>query len=434
MNLTVRILIGMLAGLALGLGAQWIGLDPQGWFASVFIGDFLDAGGQLFVNSLKIMVVPLVFVSLLCGSASLGATGKVGRLGGKTIGLYMVTTAIAVSLAVTVALIVQPGTGVEGLVATVAYEAKPSPSIKDTLIDILPTNPVAAMAEGKMLQVITFALLLGITISRSGKPGARVLSFFEDVNEVMLKLITMLIKLAPYGVFCLMFKLFAELGWAEIKKLMAYFLTVAAVLVMQLTLVYPLILTLIGRLNVFTFFAKIREPMMVAFSSSSSAATLPVTLRTVEFRLGVNNATASFVIPLGATINMDGTAIMQGVATVFIAQFYGIDLTLVDLGTVVLTATLASIGTAAVPGVGLIMLTMVLEQVGLPVEGIALILGVDRLLDMMRTATNVAGDAVIAVTVAKTENGLDQVVFDDPDAGLVFEKENVVDLNRDPTA
>jgi Na+/H+-dicarboxylate symporter len=418
-NLTVRILIGMISGLVLGLGVQLVSLDPDSWIRTFLIGDVLDAGGRLFINSLKIMVVPLVFVSLLCGSASLGASGSIGRLGGKTIGLYLITTAIAVSLAIFFALLVQPGVGVEGVVITAEFEPRPTPSIKDTLINVLPTNPVAAMAEGRMLQVIVFALLVGVALSRSDHAGTRVLAFFTDLNEVLLKLITMLIQLAPYGVFCLMVKLFSELGWPDIKKLLAYFLTVAGVLVIHLSLVYPMILTLIGRVNVLTFFKKIREPMLVAFSSSSSAATLPVTLRTVERRLGVNNETASFVIPLGATINMDGTAIMQGVATVFIAQFYGIDLSVLDFGTVILTATLASIGTAAVPGVGLVMLTMVLVQVGLPVEGIALIIGVDRLLDMMRTATNVAGDAMVATTVASTEGGLDMEVFNDPEAGRV---------------
>ena len=238
-----------------------------------------------------------------------------------------------------------------------------------------------------------------------------------------MKLITMLIQLAPYGVFCLMTELFATLAFQEIFKLIAYFLTVVAALLIHVTVIYPLILTLLARVNVATFFAKMREPMLVAFSTSSSGATLPVTLRTVEHRIGVKNEVASFAVPLGATINMDGTAIMQGVATVFIAQFYGIDLTVIDYLNVILIATLASVGTAAVPGVGLIMLTMVLGQVGLPVEGIMLIIGVDRLLDMMRTAVNVAGDGMVATVVARSEDQLDMEVFDDPEAGRVIESQ-----------
>jgi DAACS family dicarboxylate/amino acid:cation (Na+ or H+) symporter len=234
-----------------------------------------------------------------------------------------------------------------------------------------------------------------------------------------MRLITLLIKLAPYGVFCLMTRLFATQGWEEILKLLSYFMTVVVALILQMTLVYPTLLILLARVNPLTFLRKMREPMLVAFSTASSGATLPVTLRTVEQRVGVKNEVAAFAVPLGATINMDGTAIMQGVATVFIAQFYGVDLALGDYLMVILTATLASIGTAGVPGVGLIMLTMVLTQVGLPVEGIMLIIGVDRLLDMLRTAVNVTGDGTVATVVARSEDDLDMNVFENPEAGRV---------------
>ena len=422
MNLTARILIGMGAGLGLGLLLQQLNLPLDGWVMDWIVDGFIDAGGKIFVNSLMLMVVPLVFVSLTCGAASLGDSGSMGRLGGKTIGLYLFTTALAVTLALTVALIVAPGEGATTLEPPTTFVPSEPPSVKDTLVGIFPTNPVAAMAQGKMLQIIVFALLLGIAISRAGEGGARLKSFFDDVNEVLMKLIMLLIQLAPYGVFCLMAKLFATLGWQEITKLLGYFLTVAGTLVLHAAIVYPALLVLLGRINPVTFFAKMREPMLVAFSTSSSGATLPVTLRTVEHRIGVNNEVASFAVPLGATVNMDGTAIMQGVATVFIAQFYGYDLGVTDYLTVILTATLASIGTAAVPGVGLIMLAMVLTQVGLPVEGIALILGVDRLLDMMRTAVNVAGDGMVATTVARSEGKLDLNVLNDPEAGRVIPK------------
>ncbi len=419
MNLTVRILIGMVAGLVLGTLIH-LGASPDSWLQIYLVDGVLDTGGQLFIRSLKVMVVPLVLVSLVCGAASLGSTGRIGPLGAKTLGLYLLTTAIAVSLALVVALIVSPGEGA-GEVVKVVYEAKPPPSFKDTLLNIFPTNPVEAMAEGQMLQVIVFALLLGVAISRSGAAGTRIRTAFEAANEVVMSLVKMLILLAPYGVFCLMGKLFATVGFEQIGKLLAYFLTVAGVLVLHFLLTYSTLLTLLARVNPITYFKKMREPMLVAFSTSSSGATLPVTLRTVEHRVGVKNEVASFVVPLGATINMDGTAIMQGVATVFIAQFYGIDLNATQYLMVVVTATMASIGTAAVPGVGLVMLTMVLAQVGLPVEGIGLIIGVDRLLDMMRTSVNITGDGTVALIVAKSEGRFDEAIFADPDAGRVVE-------------
>jgi Na+/H+-dicarboxylate symporter len=274
------------------------------------------------------------------------------------------------------------------------------------------------MAEGEMLQIIVFALLLGIAVSKAGTGGQRVRSLFEDFNDVIMKLVTMLISLAPYGVFCLMATLFAEMGFTEIGALAAYFFTVAGVLLLHASVVYPVMLMALGRVSPRVYLRKMREPMMVAFSTSSSGATLPVTLETVEKRIGVRNEVASFTVPLGATINMDGTAIMQGVATVFIAQYYNFDLALTDYLLVILTATMASIGTAGVPGVGLIMLTMVLQQVGLPVEGIMLIIGVDRLLDMMRTVVNVTGDGAVATVIGRSEGKLDMDIFNDPDAGL----------------
>jgi Na+/H+-dicarboxylate symporter len=412
----------MVLGLLVGIAAQWLALPADNLLQSLVIDGAIDAGGQIFIIMLKMLVVPLVLVSLTCGAASLGASGSVGRLGGKTIGMYLITTAIAVTLALSLALIVEPGLSADDAGIDVEeYQAKEPPGIKQTLIDIFPDNPILAMTEGKMLQVIVFALLLGLALSKSGDAGARILGFFEDTNDVLMKLITMIIHLAPYGVFCLMVKLGLTVGWNEITKLLVYFLTVTGALLLHASLVFPTILRTVARVNPITYFKKMREPMLVAFSTSSSGATMPVTLRTVENRIGVSNNVASFAVPLGATINMDGTAIMQGVATVFIAQFYGIGLGAGDYLLVILTATMTSIGTAAVPGVGLIMLTMVLGQVGLPVEGIGLIIGVDRLLDMMRTAVNVAGDGVVATTVAATEGLLDREVFADPEAGRVIE-------------
>ena len=401
-------------GISLGALLQWLALPQDHLFNAVVLNGFIDGGGRIFIALLKMLVVPLVFVSLVCGAASLGDTGSVGRLGGKTIGLYLVTTAVAVSLAMLIALTTDPGLGGEsasGMASASTFEPKTAPSVKDTFVNVVPSNPIAAMADGKMLQVILFALLFGLALSKAGASGEKLRGFFSDLNDVMMRLISMIIALTPIGVFCLMTQLGATLGLAEIAKVAMYFATIVIALLVHASLVYPLLLKTLTGLNPLVFLRKMREALLVAFSTSSSGATLPVTLRTVEHKLGVQNNVASFAVPLGATINMDGTAIMQGVATVFIAQFYGIDLGLSALLTVVLTATLASIGTAAVPGVGLITLTLVLDQVGLPVEGIALIIGVDRLLDMLRTAVNVTGDATVATIVASSEGQLDREVF-----------------------
>ena len=425
MSLTKKILIGMGLGLALGVLLQITDLVTNALVSSYFLNGVIDAGGKIFVTLLKMMVVPLVFVSLVCGARSLGATGSVGRLGGKTIGLYLLTTALAVSFALILALLVDPGLSASdeqnATLSYDAYQAKEAPSVKDTLINIFPANPIQAMAEGKMLQVIVFALLLGLALSRAGAAGNRIAEFFVDLNQVMMKLITMVIQLTPYGVFCLMVKLGATVGWVEIGKVLAYFMTVASALILHGLIVYPTLLKTLTGLNPLIFMRKMREPMLVAFSTSSSGATLPVTLRTVEHRIGVNNNVAAFAVPLGATINMDGTAIMQGVATVFIAQFFGYQLGVDAYLMVILTATLASIGTAAVPGVGLITLTLVLDQVGLPVEGIGLIIGVDRLLDMLRTVVNVTGDGTVATIVARSEDQLNTEIFQDLSAGAVTE-------------
>ena len=415
MNLTVRILIGMAAGVLVGLAVQGFTSDDH-WLQTVLIQDVFDAGGKVFIASLRLMVVPLVLVSLVCGSSSLADGASMGRLGGKSIGLYLFTTAVAISLALGLALFISPGEGGSASQA-VEYTPRPSPGLKETFLNIFPTNPVQAMADGNMLQIIVFALLLGTALGRSGDAGQRIRSLFEDLNGVLMRLIVMLISLAPFGVFFLMAKLFSEVGWRDIIELGKYFATVILALVLHASVVYPALLLWLAKTNPLKFYRKMREPMLFAFSTSSSGATLPVTLRTVEKKLGVDNSIASFSVPLGATINMDGTAIMQGVATVFIAQYFHVDLVFTDYLMVILTATMASVGTAAVPGVGLIMLTMVLTQVGLPVEGIALIIGVDRLLDMTRTAVNVAGDAMVAITVAHSEKKLDRSVLDDPDAG-----------------
>ena len=422
-GLTQQILIAMVLAIILGACAQWImGMNP---WVDVVLNDWLVGGlffivGKVFVATLKLLVVPLVLVSLVCGAASLGSGKQLGRLGGKTLALYLFTTAVAISLAMGCAWLFEPGVGAN-LTSNASVNINQGSSFAQVMIDIFPSNPIAAMAEGKMLQIIVFALLLGMAMNHSGEAGQRIRMNFEDWNTVVLNLVTMLMKLAPYGVFALLFTLFARQGLSAIAELSVYFGTVVLVLLIQALLVYPAILTVLARLNPIMFLNKMRNVQLFAFSTASSNATLPVTMRTVEKRLGVDNRVASFSLPLGATLNMDGTAIMQGVATVFIAQADGIQLDVMDFLTVIATATLASMGTAGVPGVGLVMLSMVLTQVGLPVEGIALISGVDRLLEMMRTAVNVTGDAAVTCVVAKSEQQLDEVVFNDPDVALVDE-------------
>ncbi len=307
-------------------------------------------------------------------------------------------------------MIVQPGRGFE-LAASSTFTPGEAPPLAQILINIFPSNPVRAMAEGNMLQVIVFAVLVGLALVMAGAPGKRILSLFEDANVVVMKLVTIVMIVAPYGVFALLARTFAAEGFSAIAPLAKYFVLVLAVLIMHALGTYPLVLRLLTGLSPLQFLRNARAVPVFAFSTAGSSATLPVTLETAEKRMGVGNSVASFTLPLGATVNMDGTAIMQGVATVFIAGAYGISMTLTDYGMVVLTATLASIGTAGVPGVGLIMLSMVLNQVGLPVEGIALIVGVDRLLDMVRTAVNVTGDLVVTCIVARSEGQLDEATF-----------------------
>jgi Na+/H+-dicarboxylate symporter len=417
MNLTRRIVGAMALGLAVGGILNVLipaGVLPEALAQGLsyyLIDGLFDTVGQIFVRSLKLMVVPLVFVSLLCGTASLGNDAKMGRLASKSIGLYMLTTGVAISLALFIALLIQPGLGIDLAVAS-EFSAKDAPPLKTTLINIFPSNPVAAMADGQILQVIVFAILMGIAIAHCGKSGERVAAFFDDLNSVIMRMVMLLMQLAPIGIFCLIAKLFAGLGIGVIVSLGAYFFAVVLALLLHCFGTYSLLLRAMTGLSPRRFFVNMRAPIAFAFSTASSGATMPVTLRAVTDNVGVDNSVASFTVPLGATINMDGTAIMQGVATVFIAQAYNIDLGLEAYLMVILTATLASIGTAAVPGVGLVMLVMVLNQVGLPVEGIGLIIGVDRLLDMCRTAVNVAGDGAVSTVVAHSEGLHDRGQFE----------------------
>ncbi|MFQ3313789.1 MAG: Na+/H+-dicarboxylate symporter [Colwellia sp.] len=436
-SLTSRIVIGMVVGILLGTFLQW--LMPNGSdkvinlylfelsLKGFFVDGILEVIGQAFMASLRMLVVPLVFVSLVCGVCSLKDTSKLGRIGGKAVALYLATTAIAISFAIFIAIIIAPGEGVN-MVADNSFSGREAPSLAQVIIQMFPTNPFESFAKGNMLQVIVFALLFGIAIALSGKAGERIALLFEDLSEVIMRLVTILMNIAPYGVFALLATLFTTVSLTTFGNLIEYFLVVFFVLILHALVTYPVILKLFTGLNPLIFLKKMRDATIFAFSTASSNATIPVTLETATKKMGVKNSIASFTVPLGATINMDGTAIMQGVATVFIAQVFSQDLTLADYLTVVLTATLASIGTAGVPGVGLIMLAMVLEQVGLPVEGIALIIGVDRLLDMTRTAVNVTGDSMVSIVVAKSEDQFDNAMYLDSQAGHNIEEIDVKPL------
>ena len=409
-KLTKQILVAMVLGFT--IGALIHGFD---WSENAFVGEFLvggifSLGGQIFIKTLKLLVVPLVFVSLVCGASSLAGGNNMGRIGLKTVALYLMTTAIAITLALTVANIINPGLGIN-MAEGMTFQAREAPPFTQVVLDIFPSNPVAAMAEGNMLQIIVFALLLGVALTRAGDAGLALKASFDRWNEVIMQLVMMLMLAAPVGVFCLMVTLGAQLGFGAIVDLLAYFLCVLLVLALHFLITYPTLIKLLVRVSPVLFYQHMAPVMAFAFSTASSGATLPVTLETVKKRIGVRNEIASFVVPVGATINMDGTAIMQGVATVFIAQAFNVDIGLTGYLMVILTATMASIGTAAVPGVGLITLALVLTQVGLPVEGIALIIGVDRLLDMTRTVVNVVGDATVSSVVARSEGQFEDEIF-----------------------
>ncbi len=423
MSITNKILIGMAFGLFLGSLLKAFASDVE------FIQIYLVQGlfhviGSAFINSLKMLVVPLVTFSLICGVCGIGDIDALGRVGIKAFLLYLMTTAMAITLALCVAIAFGPGEGSDfSLSAINDFSPKPAPPLTQIFINLIPSNPIAAFADGKMLQIIFFVILFSIAILMTGEAGQSVASGAKKLNDVMMQVVTLVMEFAPIGVFCLMVKTFAEQGIGLILPMIGYFSIVVACLLIHAFGTMSSLLILMGKLNPLIFFKKLRSAQVFAFSTASSNATIPITLHTVEKRLGVDNSTASFTVPFGATINMDGTAIMQGVATVFIANVYGIELGLSQYLTIIGMSVLASIGTAGVPGVGLIMLAMVFNQVGLPVAGIGLILGVDRLLDMVRTAVNITGDAAVTCIVARGEDVLDTDIFNNQEAGVLSEIE-----------
>lgn len=441
-----KILIGLVLGIIVGLAINtmwdagtWAGMGidhPKAWidgtkaegvnqepsivaYGARFLGNFNSFIGDLFMRGLRFIAVPIVIFSLIVGASSLNDLSKLSRIGGKTIGIYLVTTALAISIGLLFANIIKPGNFVseetrDGFVAQFGDQAQAkvdsahAPDVWDTVLNIIPQNPFNAIAQGNMLQVVFASLLVGIALTLIKREKAKVvIDFFDAMTDVIIKVVEIVLIIAPYAVFALIVEQIAELGLDILGSLAVYCMVVVGGLLTMMFVVYPIGFKLLAGLSYSRFFKAISPAQLLAFSSASSSATLPVTMECCEQRLGIKEEVSAFVLPIGATINMDGTALYQGVAAVFIAQLYGIDLSIMDQLTIVLTATLASIGTAGVPGVGMIMLVIVLESVGIPLEGIAVILGVDRILDMCRTSCNVTGDAMVCAVVASSEGAIE---------------------------
>lgn len=412
LGLTTIIFISMILGGITGIIFHYF--IPSGFVKdSLFINGIFYVIGNGFLRAMQMLVVPLVLCSLICGSMSIGDTKKLGKVGVKTVLFYLVTTALAITVAICVAKIINPGVGadisaIESAETTIADKT----SIADTLLNIIPKNPIQSLAEGNMLQIIFFALIIGIILAKLGDKVETVSNFFNQFNDIMMEMTMIVMKFAPIGVFCLISKTFANIGFDAFAPLIKYMLSVFIALGIQCFVVYLALLKILTGLNPVKFIKKFLPVMAFAFSTATSNATVPLSIDTLQKKMGVSKKISSFTIPLGATINMDGTAIMQGVAVIFVSQIFNIPLTPIDYLTVIATATLASIGTAGVPSVGLITLSMVFTSVGLPVEGIALIMGIDRILDMSRTAVNITGDAVCTTIVAVQDKSFDKNVFE----------------------
>jgi len=393
-----KILVGMVAGIIVGAI-----MGPS--------AELIKPIGTLFINAIKMLIVPLVFCSLIVGITSMKDTKKMGRIGVKAIVLYLGTTAIAIALGLALSWIIQPGAGLNRAVTEATTLGKTPPPLVQTLINIIPKNPIGALAEGNILQIIFFALGLGIALVLIGEKGRPAVKVFESLAEAMYKLTEIVMSFAPYGVFALMAWVSGKFGVDVLMPLIKVITAVYLGAIIHVLVFYTGFLSIVGRLNPLPYLRGITNPAAVAYTTSSSSGTLPATLKASQEELGVSKGVSSFVLPLGATINMDGTALYQGVCALFIAQTFGVHLEMADYITIILTATLASIGTAGVPGAGLIMLSLVLTTVGLPMEGLAIVAGIDRILDMARTTINVCGDIMVSVLIAKSEGELDKETY-----------------------
>lgn len=401
-GLTTKILLGLFLGSIFGLFV--LKYIPSTFVKeTIFVNGILKILGDGFLAAIKMLVVPLVLVSLACGASSMSDIKKLGRIGGKTFVFYIATTALAITIALIVALLLNPGTGLDlSSVVTSTPTIGETQGFTDIILDMIPTNIFESMTSANMLQIIVFALLFGIAINLVGEKGQPIRKILVSLNDILMKMIEMIMHAAPYGVFALMATTFYNTGFEAFMPLLKYVLIILFALFIHATLVYGLLMKVFTKLPIKPFLNKFKKVAAVTFSTSSSSASLPIAMESME-ELGVSNSISSFTLPLGSTINMDGTSIMQGVAAIFIAQVYGCDLGISQILTIILTATLSSIGTAGAPGVGMIMLSMVLESVGLPLAGVGLIMGVDRIIDMFRTTVNVMGDCICTMIISKSE-------------------------------
>ena len=412
-SLTSMIFIALIAGAITGMVLHYLVPDSS-VKNDVIVEGVLYVLGQGFIRLMKMLVVPLVFCSLVCGSMAIGDTKKLGNVGGKTLAFYLVTTAVAVAVALGIGTLLRPGIGLDMSKIQVNasdIETMESTSLVQTILNIIPDNPIKSLASGEMLQIIVFALIIGVILAKLGERAETVSNFISQFNDIMMEMTMMVMSLAPIGVFSLIARTFATIGFSAFVPLAKYMIAVLIALAIQCFGVYQILLKLFTGLNPVKFIRKFFPVMAFAFSTATSNATIPLSIDTLYKKMGVSKKISSFTIPLGATINMDGTSIMQGVAVMFDAQAFGIQLTPMDYITVIGTATLASIGTAGIPSVGLVTLTMVFNSVGLTVEAIGIIMGIDRILDMARTAVNITGDAVCTTIVACQNGAVDKEVF-----------------------
>ena len=410
LGLTSKILIGLFLGMLFGVILSKM---PGSYIKdTVLLGGIINVIGNGFTKAIKMMVVPLVFVSLVCGVSAMEDIKKLGRIGFKTMGFYLMTTAVAICISLALGVLLKPGAGLDlGTVASQSTTIAKNQSLSEIILNMIPSNPIEAFAKGEMLQIIFFAMLTGVSISLVGEKAKPLKRLFECANEVCMKMVSVIMMFAPFGVFALITNTFSTVGADAIGSLVKYILVVLLGLLLHVVVVYGGSLKVFTKVSFIGFVRKFSKVAAVTFSTASSNASVPVSLELME-EMGVSKSIRSFTIPMGATINMDGTAIMQGVAALFIAQVYGIHLGINDMLTIVLTATLASVGTAGVPGVGMIMLSMVLQSVGLPLEGIGLIMGVERIIDMFRTTVNVMGDNTCTLVVASSEKELEVTNID----------------------
>ncbi len=392
-----KIFVGLILGLIVGLMFKNVGLE-------------LRPLGTLFINLIKMLIVPLIFCTLVSGISSMKDFKQMRRIGIKTLALYLISMAVAITIGILIAHFVKPGEGIS--LANIGHVTSKAPtSIINTLLDIVTKNPMNSLANARVLQIIFFAIILGICITLAGEKGKPVAKFFDSFSEVMFKMTHIVIAFAPYGVFGLMAWVSASYGVDVLLSLAKVIFCVYLACIIHVVFILGGGIAGLARLSPLKFFKGIISAQSVAFTTTSSSGTLPVTTANVTENFGVSRPIASFVLPLGATINMDGTAIYQGVCAIFIAQAFGVDLSYSNYVTIIFTSTLAAIGTAGIPGAGLIMLSLVLSSVGLPLEGVAIIAGIDRILDMIRTAVNVTGDAMVSVIVAKSENEIDLDIY-----------------------